>query len=241
MTENKEKFEESEWEITNRRFITVLDIMGFKDYIARTKHESVYNTMKKLSDFKHSSDEMVGCLYDKSFIFITSFSDSIFIFSKDNSKDSLEAISYETSFILAKAAKDRIPMKGAMAEGLLTVDKSEQIYFGQALIDAHLLQENEVNYYGVVCHNSVEIFIEKYQTQLKSDPITSHFKEILTPLKSGNINHTNLIWFNYINLGHDIEVPFREVIKGFKTMTSGNPRKYIDNTEAVFRLVYPQQ
>lgn len=237
MAENKEKEVKPKWKTTNRRFITYLDIMGFKDYIARTKHEVVYTTMKRLSDLKQVSKILTDVLYDESILYTTSFSDSIIIFSRDNSKESLEAISYATSFILAKAAKDRIPMKGAIAEGQLTVDKSKQIYFGQPLIDAYLLQENEVNYYGVVCHNSVEEFIEKYKTQ--STEISSDFKEISTPLKSGNINHTNLNWFKYANVDHDIKTPFKKIIKGFKTMTSGKPRKYIDNTEAVFRLFYP--
>jgi len=225
------------WKVNDRRFVCFLDIMGFKDYIARTKHEDVYKTMKNLSDLRQSSNTIVGYLFDDSTIFTTSFSDSIVIFSKDNSKDSLEAISYATSFILGRAAKDRIPMKGALAEGQLAVDKSEQIFFGQPLIDAYLLQENEVDYYGVVCHNSVESFIVEYGKGPWS--INPGFKEIPTPLKSGKISHMNLDWFNYIKEDSDINTPFNQIIKDFKTMTSGKPRKYIDNTEEVFRLFYP--
>jgi hypothetical protein len=236
------KTEETQWEPTEERFVALLDVMGFKDYIARTEHEVVYNTMKTLSDAKLRSITLTDALYDDSTLFTTSFSDSIIIFSKDNTKESLEAISYATAFILAEAAKDSIPMKGAMAEGLLTVDTKKQIYLGQPLIDAHLLHDKEVNYYGVVCHNSMEKFIEDYRTQ--SHAISSLFKEISTPLKSGNISHINLNWFNYIrqpkNRGVvDFKTTFKEIIKGFKTKTSGNPRKYIDNTEAVFRLFYP--
>ena len=61
------------WKVNDRRFVCFLDIMGFKDYIARTKHEDVYKTMKNLSDLRQSSNTIVGYLFDDSTIFTTSF------------------------------------------------------------------------------------------------------------------------------------------------------------------------
>lgn len=230
------KTEETKWEPTEERFVAVLDIMGFKDRVARNTSKKILDEMKRFSNLRNEFHEQTNYLYDQNILVTTCFSDSIFIFSKDKSIVSLEALVYLTIQIFSKAAGDNIPMKGAIAEGELTVDVKEQIYFGQPLIDAHLLQEDEVDYYGVVCHNSVELLIADYRKI--SSEIDCSFKEILTPLKSGKINHLNLNWFKEISKLEG-DKSFASIIKKFKTMTSGKPRKYIDNTEAVFRLFYP--
>jgi len=230
------KTEVTEWEPTGVRFVAVLDIMGFKDRVARKTSEEILDEMKRFSKLRNEFHEQTNYLHDQNILVTTCFSDSIFIFSKDKTIVSLEALVYLTIQILSKAASDKIPMKGAIAEGKLTVDVKEQIYFGQPLIDAHLLQEDEVDYYGVVCHNSMESSIADYRKI--SSEIDCSFKEILTPLKSGKISHLNLNWFKEISK-LDGDKSFASIIKNFKTMTSGKPRKYIDNTEEVFGLFYP--
>ena len=241
MTKETEK---KRWTPNKRRFVCFLDIMGFKDYIARNKHQDIYKMMSTISDSKQFYNETAEALFDKNILFVTTFSDSVIIFSKDNSQDSLNAITYVSASILADGAKNKIPMKGAMAEGLLTVDKAKSIFFGQPLIDAYLLQENEVFYYGVVCHNSMETFIEDFKSE--SLWVQTLYEEIKTPLKSGVIRHFNLNWFYFLGYGPDdpkiiksMTENFNKIIKDFKSKVSGKPRKYIDNTEAVFQSFYP--
>ena len=48
-----------------------------------------------------------------------------------------------------------IPIKGALAKGTVACDESKQLYFGKALLDAYLLEEN-VQYYEIVVHHSAE-------------------------------------------------------------------------------------
>lgn len=236
------KTEEINWETTTNRFVVFIDIMGFKDYVSRHSHQKVYDMMARLSATKESIEsffqqENVKTRYANKKIYTTSFSDSIILFSEDDTLQSFDLITMAACFIFGEAIPELIPLKGAMAHGMISVDKEKQIYFGQALIDAFLLQE-EVNYYGIVLHNSVERHLEV----IHSKP-GRRYLDIKTPLKSGRINHTNLNWFYTLPIKSkaEMDIAFKNAIKNLKTITSGAPRKYIDNTEDVYNLFYPSK
>ena len=88
-------------------------------------------------------------------------------------------------------------------------------FFGQALIDAYLLEE-DVQYYGIVVHHTAE----KSVIALKS----SLFEDKQLPLKSGNIAHYELAWYK----GHSQEV--EAGLNRVRLSVSDAPRKYVDNT-----------
>lgn len=235
---------EKSWIPTNNRFVVFMDIMGFKDFVARNPHKEVYNMMSKLSISKEVvdmtlSDSDLDKKYRNKELYTTSFSDSLILFSKDDSPISLEMIAVATSFILAQAMEDTIPMKGAIAHGLISVNKAKQIYFGQPIIDAYLLQD-ELNYYGIISHNSVDQYLNNRSNEITEDTKNS-FVEIKTPLKTGKILHYNINWFSAFNSTHgkftNLETYFDRVIKELKSITSGEPRKYIDNTVDVYELI----
>lgn len=235
MTENN-----LDWKTTNTRFIIFLDVMGFKDFVARHTHDYVYESMEKLSKTRDTIDSIFNSKDGdyKSMVYSTSFSDSIILFSKDDSLDSLASITISSCYIMAEALKESIPVKGAMAHGQISVNKEKQIYFGQPLIDAYLLQE-EVYYYGIVAHNSVDRHLSSLTT---NEPIWDFFIELQTPLKTGSISHKNVNWFNLLKKQDEditvITINFSVVISKLKLLTSGGPRKYIDNTLNVFEQIY---
>jgi len=235
------KRSEITWPTTTERFVVFLDIMGFKDFVSRNSHEFVYNLMKSLSKSKEVIertvlDDELDAEFKTKDIYTTSFSDSIILFSLDDSPISFEMIITSAAYFIAEALKDSIPMKGAMAHGTISVDKIEQIYFGQPLIDAYLLQE-EVNYYGAVLHNSVESYVSKQEAKLSNAAKRFIFEKRI-PLKSGLSQHKNINWFRF--LGQDLEDftktsdDFEKIIKSLRLITSGGPRKYIDNTIDVY-------
>lgn len=49
----------------------------------------------------------------------------------------------------------KIPFRGSIAYGEMTVDLENSIFFGQPLIDAYLLGE-QLQSYGIACHASAE-------------------------------------------------------------------------------------
>lgn len=239
---------EKNWETKAKRFVVFLDIMGFKDFIYRNPHEVVYEKLLFLSKRKEAlekASESIGkdCL--NSAIYSTSFSDSIIMFSKDDSSACFESISAAAAFLVKEALTHYIPIKGGIAYGQITVNKSQQIFFGQPIIDAYEMQE-DVYYYGIAAHHTINNYLTLHHSDISLWTYNVLYKEILTPLKSGKINHHNINWFEFTTglsgrnkeKGHLLP-QFNATMCELKSRTSGAPRKYIDNTEAVFHLMYP--
>lgn len=220
------------WEPNCKRFVAFFDIMGFKDFVARKSHKDLYEAMSKIS----KNIKQIESIKENEFpayageTHISTFSDSIIIFSKDNSPESFNIFSIITAWLFQSIIYDTFPIKGAIAHGEITVNKSNRIYFGQPIIDAYELQE-EVFYYGIVAHHSIEEYLKKNS---EPDLFNQIYFDVPTPLKSGNIKHYNIDWFNYdLNPEKDtdsLKNKALEKIKNFRINTSGRPRKYIDNT-----------
>lgn len=204
--------------ITTERYIVFLDIMGFKDRVARTKHEDL---LSMLNDFNQSISRHI-LKHKEQGIRLSQFSDSILIYSSDNSRNSLQIISEVSSEVMATAISLGIPLKGAIAKGIITCDTSKQLYFGQALIDAYLLEEN-VKYYGILAHSSVEADIK----DMEKNGFTL-FRDIEAPLKSGTVSHYEICWYNNDQTAEENLRKIRETV-------SGDPRKYIDNSLKVIK------
>ena len=220
------KNEKTKWEITTNRFVAYLDILGFKDRVMRNTHEEIYEDLNCLLDTKEVFliNEQVSMPDDPS-VFMATFSDSIIVCSKDDTIFSFDHFLSQLRLLFHGAIrKDRIPLKGCIAHGKISIDKERQIYFGQPIIDAYLLEE-EINYMGIICHNSIDKYLNTIKKE-DADKWADYFLfKCLTPLKSGKITHYNLNWFQhgqYTLEGKDLE--------GYYATVSGSARRYIDNT-----------
>lgn len=224
------------------RYVAFLDIMGFKDRVARSTHETLYEELVSfnsritsiISSIQKTDEDIAGAegveegssgtdirlARQPDTIILSQFSDSIILFSNDDSQKSLEQISKVTMRIMRAAFDcDRpIPIKGALAKGTVTCDESKQLYFGQALIDAYLLEEN-VQYYGIVVHHSAEEQVKTNQSGI--------FRDIDVPLKSGKIRHYELTWYK------ENEDNIRASLSRLRLSVSDSPRKYVDNTNSM--------
>jgi hypothetical protein len=226
-----DQYENSTWEVGINRFVAYLDFLGFKEYVSRESPDKVYNMMSKLSDniekIEKSESLNLGKYKGKK-PYITTFSDSVFIFSFDDTLISFEIILNYISLLMYGIMNECVlPMKGAIAHGTVHVDKDKHIYCGRPLTDAYLLQE-DVHYCGIVFHNSVDIYLEKQQAKINNE-LKELFFETLTPFKNGCIKHNNVNWFLHID-----EDDFNLINKKMRITTSGNPRRYSDNTKKVF-------
>jgi hypothetical protein len=219
---------EDEWPITTNRFVACIDIMGFKDMVARTPHDKIYEMMKKIEITKAITiymDWREDC--KAGFVKTTTFSDSIMVFSKDESSDALYSFLCSVCSLSMHLLSDSIPHKGAVAFGQMTLDWTNSIFFGQPLIDAYLLQE-ELYFYGIIIHGSAEEKIEFHG--LKN--IFLH--DYLWPFKNGSSSHLVVdppfFHCNYPENEKETKKIFGAINK-FRYRTSGNLRKYVDNTE----------
>ena len=215
---------------TADRFVAFLDIMGFKDRVARTNHAQL---LEQLTNFNREITSYIG-KYKNSEIQLAQFSDSIVLFSNDTTSISLQTLAEVTRGIMQTAINLQIPMKGAIAQGKITCDIPKQLFFGQALIDAYLLEEN-INYYGILVHHTAE---KSVLTLIDNKKI---FKDIKAPLKSGKISHFELSW--YINDDNkDIDLKkISSALKVIRQTVTDSPRKYIDNTLDVINEYYQNE
>jgi len=219
-----------EWPITNLRCVGFIDIMGFKDMVQRNKHETIYEMMKKI-DATQELNRSIPWSNKGNLISMTTFSDSIIVYSRDNTYDSLYSFICTMSSLTNDLLSLGIPHKGACAYGRMTIDTKKSIFFGQPLIDAYLLEE-EVNFYGIIMHSTMEERFD-YFTQRKKDFVFTQEYECL--FKTGKAKHSVIYPF-YAHTGViSAEHPKRaeelfESVKKFRFKTSGGIRKYIDET-----------
>jgi hypothetical protein len=212
-----------DWRVIDKRFVAFLDIMGFKDMVARNSLIEVYKKMAELSIYTTGISQAD---FSKDKIHQTMFSDSIILFSKDDSNEAAYALTYAVRYIMCRAIGLKLGIKGGIAFGELTVDQGRQVYCGQPLIDAYLLEE-ELQYYGVVLHHTAE---EKVLSLPHPFPKLNFFN-MPTKLRQGIVNHINVNWFDLArNVREQQGYNLHQYLNAIKLTVSGAPRRYLDNT-----------
>jgi len=227
------------WKITEERFVAFFDILGFKDKVMREDHDKIYND---LADIQVNEDLLNNTLNNptvqKTFqdcdIRIVKFSDSIVLFSKKDTIENFILFLISTRFLFTSFLEKNFLIKGSMAYGKISLDKEKQLYFGQPIIDAYFLEE-DVNYIGVVAHNSIDKFKQSIDKNNKFYTLSTQLLfEGKSPLKSGHITHLNLNWFLQLidnkNLSGTIKHDIIASLRKYYLSVSGSPRRYIDNT-----------
>lgn len=222
------------WVPTANRFVCFLDILGFKDFVLKNPHTIILEKLKKIKDYEKLVFDTAELIGEKNDIKIVNFSDSFIIFSKNDSRDCFHSFFLLLENIFRNIIFEGFSVKGGAAYGKITVESSNNIFFGQPLIDAYLLQE-DLNFLGIACHHSIEVYLRDQKIENYSF-VKNILSTLKTPLKSGEINHLNLTWFDTENIKEtDLNHP-KNLLKNLYYTASGSPRKYLDNTEKVIDL-----
>src|SRR5207253_1569954 len=117
--------------------IGFMDIMGFKDLVARKSHDDVKYMLNTMVSLNKSLESVFGKprvkVQDRekleSRIRSVTFSDSIMFISQDDSLEDFVQISFALS-IFQEASLQRVaPTKGAISLGMLTADFDNSIFF----------------------------------------------------------------------------------------------------------------
>lgn len=200
------------------RIVVFLDIMGFKDLVARQTETKINEKLHELSTVISSMVAPESCVQ------FSIFSDSIILFSNESTLDSFNQMISLTGNIVEKSIELGLPIRGAIAAGQCTVTNEKvPYYFGQPIVDAFTLEENLV-LYGVVLHNTVEQFAVEHGEDKK---LVFDYKVIL---KGGASRHYVVNWF-----GNNYEKNMAN-LQAIRKTVSDSPRRYIDATIDCFEV-----
>lgn len=217
-------------------YVLYADIMGFKERVMRTEHSKLKKEFEKL---KTALDNWF-LPTQKADPFKTSFfSDSILIVD-ESTKEGFNRISKAAAGLMQVSLEHKFPLKGVISKGPFTYDEEKQLFFGKAIVDAYLLQE-QVYYYGIVAHHSVEEDIKEYAKgfEVKDNGNMKGVNPYVLspiPLKLGNTAHYHLA-YNLISekreTGKNVDTVHNKILSWLESISatvSGTPRIYMDKT-----------
>jgi hypothetical protein len=152
----------STWGITCDRYVAFCDIMGFKSLVQ--EHEGDYSGLHARLAKLHDTTSQAVALAEQTWPTATyaghlravQFSDSIVLMTKDASSVASLLITLGSMLIFRQALEYGLPLRGAIAVGRATADFERSILFGQPIIDAYLLAEDQ-QWYGVVQHPDMDV------------------------------------------------------------------------------------
>jgi hypothetical protein len=132
--------------------------MGFKEFVERNNHDGVVKKLRGLKESISKIEELhsnpdLAKFFKVSESRVITFSDSIIIFSKDDTRESLTKIILDASALIWSAFDNEVPIKGALSYGEITVDFEYSLFFGRPIIDAYLLHDQLQLYTAVLDHN----------------------------------------------------------------------------------------
>lgn len=214
--------------VENRRFVLYLDIMGFKERVNRVPINELKEQLLLFKTKNKKLKPLLENLKKETQIYMSQFSDSIILVTKGNTLNDLNRICKAAVILMQTALETGFALRGVIANGEMIFDNDNQLFFGKALVDAYLLEE-ELNYYGVVFHESTE---EKVSDALKSNSKYYPIEDTVIPLKKGKSKHYHIAWHKMDKKLHEGDMR-EESIKWLRNMrktVSGNPRVYLDNT-----------
>lgn len=218
---------QASWEKDAERIILYADIMGFKERFVSTQHVLLKESLLK---FMESFNRKMRPLLKGDYLRYVQFSDSIIIVANGVDSKMFNIITKPAVCLMHGAMSHGFPIKGVLAKGMFTFDEKDDLYFGKPLVDAYLLHD-ELYYYGIVAHHSVETLIKHYKY------LDLPYCKEQIPLKKGKTAHYHLSW-QFFNKNLSIGNISKKVEKWLETIeenVSGSPRIYVDNTIFVIK------
>lgn len=211
-------------------YVLYADIMGFKERVKAKEHGELLNEMSR---FVKEFNVKTSSLKLGNHLSVSIFSDSILITSDDDSEGSVNLITKAGARLMHVALEQGMALKGAIALGMFTHMKEEQLYVGAPLVDAYLLHD-ELKFYGIAVHHSAESGIKNYIKQSKY-AFSYHNSKI--SLRQGCVSHYHLCWnliTKKLDKGNITETAHRW-LSSIEESVSGMPRIYIDNTRKILK------
>jgi hypothetical protein len=137
------------------RFVAFFDILGFRNALrVRTLSELAQDYRQSKIEARQTqamtvrySNPFAGSFEGGQFFVeiedpVAVFSDSIFVFTKDTSYNSIHAICQFANTLFRLFLKRKLPLRGAITQGEVVIDASNSLFLGQPIVDAYDLAES---------------------------------------------------------------------------------------------------
>jgi hypothetical protein len=154
------------------RYIAMLDVLGMNTWL---EHESARNIAESLDkalaacEPASSGDTSDGTKYGP-LIGVTHFSDSIFLWSPDDSWSSLVTMCGAAKMVVTVALANGVPLRGAIASGEVVCQPTTLRFVGRAIAEAFHWSEKERKYRSVGVDLTPQT-IEKLKLMAATNPL----------------------------------------------------------------------
>lgn len=175
---------------TGKRAVAFLDVLGFKKMIQTMELTEIAKQYKNLVlsiqhlDAYYQSINGEKNKLCKQFI----FSDSIVLFANDDSEKSfIDLVTYTWRFLQMSIAM-KLPLRGAITYGEVYIDEINNVFLGEGLVNAVLL-ESKQEWIGVIIDHVLE---EKYESVFSNENLKVLTNSLMykydVPFKNGTTN-----------------------------------------------------
>lgn len=224
---------------TRNRFVAYFDIMGFKSMLRKYSIDEIYG------QFQDLLDGIQNKLKTHKLLAYSAFSDLIVVITEDDSDKSFTQLADAALMLMQDTFFHyKWGMSGCIARGEVTYDKERNIFIGQPIVDAYLISE-DIDFYGVVIHESAYDDVKKYIVRKKKQYKSSHleylFKEERIYFKSGFYSECHLRWFDFDLVKiYNPQKTHELITSNLDEMLNcihGRARRYIENTKDVINRI----
>ena len=133
-----------------KRWVSYVDLLGFSEIVRSKSWSNV---------FAYYTRAIERFVRDQGFepeVNKTWFSDTFLIYSSDSSMNSFGSVESTTRWFIYHLTNAGIPVRGAMSYGDFYADKNNNVFFGEAFIEAYSFGENQ-NWIGfIICPSAIE-------------------------------------------------------------------------------------
>ncbi|MGD0253937.1 MAG: hypothetical protein ABSC01_14725 [Verrucomicrobiota bacterium] len=129
------------------KWVAYFDLLGFKQHVKRRGLIDAFGLLGWCSDeLEYHAREFKN-------VNLVSFSDTFLLYTSDDSRASFQAITDVSRSFFDELVLAGIPVRGALAFGELYADETNNLFLGEALIDAYEYGE-KFDWLGFVLHPS---------------------------------------------------------------------------------------
>jgi len=127
------------------KWVAYFDLLGFKQHIKKRGLIDAFGLLNSCSnELGHHAQQFEN-------VNLVSFSDTFLLYTSDDSRASFQAITDVSRSFFDEVILAGIPVRGALAFGELYADETNNLFLGQALIDAYEYGE-KFDWLGFVLH-----------------------------------------------------------------------------------------